>query len=98
MRWLIPLIVLFIVSIAHAEAKKPNILLIYTDDQSFKTVGCYPEAWPWVKTPHIDALAKSGAVSGGVSWGVVYAVAGLHVDGTSTAWYSVDAYGRQISR
>lgn len=39
---------------------KPNILLIYTDDQSYKTVGCYPEALPGVKTPHIDALAASG--------------------------------------
>src|SRR6185436_12644820 len=43
-----------------ADAKRPNILFIYADDQSYKTVGCYPEAWPWVKTPHIDALAKSG--------------------------------------
>src|SRR5262245_45341479 len=40
--------------------KKPNILLIYADDQSYKTVGCYPESWPWVQTPNIDALAKSG--------------------------------------
>lgn len=43
-----------------AEPKRPNILLVYADDQSFKTLGCYPEAWPWVKTPNIDALAKSG--------------------------------------
>lgn len=40
--------------------KKPNILLIFTDDQSYKTVGCYPGALPWVKTPNIDALAKTG--------------------------------------
>jgi arylsulfatase A-like enzyme len=40
--------------------KHPNILLIYADDQSFKTVGCYPESWSWVKTPNIDALAKTG--------------------------------------
>ncbi len=38
----------------------PNILFIYTDDQSHRTVGCYPEAYPWVKTPNIDALAKAG--------------------------------------
>jgi arylsulfatase A-like enzyme len=43
-----------------ADAKRPNILFIYADDQSYKTVGCYPESWPWVKTPAIDALAKSG--------------------------------------
>jgi arylsulfatase A-like enzyme len=40
--------------------RRPNILFIFTDDQSYKTVGCYPEAWPWVRTPHIDALAASG--------------------------------------
>ncbi len=34
--------------------------VIYADDQSTRTVGCYPESWGWVKTPHIDALAKSG--------------------------------------
>jgi hypothetical protein len=43
-----------------APAKRPNILLIYADDQSYKTVGCYPESWPWVKTPNIDRLAASG--------------------------------------
>jgi arylsulfatase A-like enzyme len=47
-------------AVRAAEPKAPNILLIYSDDQSYKTVGCYPESWPWVKTPNIDALAKSG--------------------------------------
>lgn len=42
------------------DAKRPNILLIYTDDHSHRTVGCYPEAYEWVKTPNIDALAQSG--------------------------------------
>ena len=40
--------------------KKPNILFIYTDDQSTRTVGCYEDAFDFVQTPHIDALAKSG--------------------------------------
>src|ERR1051325_260117 len=40
--------------------KKPNILLIYTDDQSFRTVSCYPGAYPFAKTPNIDKLAKKG--------------------------------------
>ena len=43
-----------------APAKRPNILLIFADDQSYKTVGCYPESWPWVKTPNIDRLAAAG--------------------------------------
>jgi arylsulfatase A-like enzyme len=45
----------------QAEAKqRPNILFIYTDDHSYRTVGCYPEAYDWVRTPNIDALAKRG--------------------------------------
>jgi arylsulfatase A-like enzyme len=40
--------------------RRPNILLILTDDQSYKTIGCYPEALPGVKTPNIDALAAEG--------------------------------------
>jgi arylsulfatase A-like enzyme len=43
-----------------AEARRPNILFIFADDQSCKTVGCYPESWPWVKTPNIDHLATTG--------------------------------------
>ena len=39
---------------------RPNILFIYTDDQSYKTLRCYPESFPWAKTPNIDALARSG--------------------------------------
>jgi arylsulfatase A-like enzyme len=41
-------------------AKKPNILFIYTDDQSYRTLSCYPGAYPFVKTPNIDRLAKMG--------------------------------------
>ena len=29
-----------------ATTARPNILFIYADDQSYKTVGCYPEASP----------------------------------------------------
>ena len=45
---------------AAAEPAKPNILFIYTDDQSYKTVSCYAGSYPWAKTPNIDAIAKSG--------------------------------------
>lgn len=38
----------------------PNILFIYTDDQSHRTVSAYPEAHDFVRTPNIDALARSG--------------------------------------
>lgn len=45
---------------AEEKKKRPNILLIYTDDHSHRTVSCYPEAYPWVRTPNIDKLAKTG--------------------------------------
>ncbi|MEM9017128.1 MAG: sulfatase-like hydrolase/transferase [Verrucomicrobiota bacterium] len=44
----------------QAESDRPNILFIYTDDQSTRTVSSYPDAYPWVKTPNIDALSASG--------------------------------------
>jgi arylsulfatase A-like enzyme len=50
---------LFLAGSASA-ADKPNILLIYTDDHTHRSVSCYPEAWDWVKTPNIDALADKG--------------------------------------
>jgi len=60
--WLVAM--LFIAALVSpapaADHKPPNILFILADDQSYKTVGCYPESWPWVKTPNIDALAASG--------------------------------------
>ena len=45
---------------AISEKRRPNVLFIFADDQSYKTVGCYPESWPWVKTPAIDRLAAGG--------------------------------------
>ena len=52
--------VVLLALVAWAQAKKPNILFIYTDDQSTRTVGCYEDAFDFVQTPNIDALAKSG--------------------------------------
>jgi len=39
---------------------RPNILYIFTDDQSIRSVGCYDEAHKWVRTPNIDRLASDG--------------------------------------
>jgi arylsulfatase A-like enzyme len=41
-------------------ADKPNILYIFTDDQSDRTVSSYERALPWVSTPNIDKLAVGG--------------------------------------
>jgi arylsulfatase A-like enzyme len=43
-----------------AAPKRPNILFIYTDDHSYRTISAYPEAYPWVRTPAIDRLAGRG--------------------------------------
>lgn len=45
----------------HASADaKPNILLLFTDDHTYRSISCYPEAWDWVNTPNIDRLAERG--------------------------------------
>ncbi len=44
----------------QAEEVRPNILFIYTDDHSHRTVSCYPEAYDFVHTPNMDALAAAG--------------------------------------
>lgn len=52
---------------------KPNLVVILTDEHNFRTLGCYrallprEQAFVWgdglaVETPHIDSLAKSGAI------------------------------------
>ena len=45
---------------AQHKPRRPNILFIYTDDHSYRTVSCYPEAYPWARTPNIDRLAREG--------------------------------------
>jgi len=40
------------------SGKTPNIVWIIMDDCRADAVGCYGQ--PWVKTPHMDALAASG--------------------------------------
>lgn len=45
---------------ANDSAKRPNILFIYADDQSYKTLSCYDGHPDWVKTPNIDRFATTG--------------------------------------
>ena len=50
----------FIALNAVCASQRPNILYIFTDDQSYRSVSAYEGAHDWVKTPNIDTLAKSG--------------------------------------
>lgn len=62
---------LLVLSACIKVAEKPNILIIYTDEHNFRTLGCYRELLPddqafvWgegvkVETPNIDLLASEG--------------------------------------
>lgn len=42
----------------QAQSRKPNFIIIYTDDQGYGDLGCYGS--PEMKTPNIDKLASEG--------------------------------------
>jgi hypothetical protein len=56
---LVLLLASFPVSLVVAN-ESPNILFIYTDDHSYRTVSSYKDSYDWVKTPHMDSLADNG--------------------------------------
>ena len=53
------LAILFVASFTNAkEAKRPNIIFLFTDDQNTYSLGCYGNND--VVTPNIDSLARDG--------------------------------------
>lgn len=48
-----------LVSMQCLAQPKPNVVLILTDDQGWGDLSLHGN--PWLKTPHLDGLAKSGA-------------------------------------
>ncbi|RKX44940.1 MAG: sulfatase [Verrucomicrobia bacterium] len=48
-----------LLSVACAAVEKPNIIVIFTDDQGFADIGVHGQVKD-IKTPHIDALARDG--------------------------------------
>ena len=48
----------FLAATQGSAAQRPNILFIYTDDHSHRTIGCYDESYPFVRTPNIDQVLR----------------------------------------
>jgi len=53
----------FLLSAAHpaSAANKPNVIVIFTDDQGYADLGAYGQARD-VTTPHLDRMAHDGAL------------------------------------
>jgi arylsulfatase A len=49
---------LFLTLLAHAQAARPNFVVIFTDDQGYGDLGCF--GGKHVDTPNIDRLAREG--------------------------------------
>jgi len=43
-----------------AEAKRPNIVLIFSDDHAYQAIGAYNDPRHLIETPHLDRLAAEG--------------------------------------
>ncbi len=43
---------------ATAEANRPNVVIVFTDDQGYQDVGCFGS--PDIETPHLDRVAEEG--------------------------------------
>jgi len=49
---------MWVTSLAIADDRPPNVLLIVSDDQGYHDLGCFGSNE--VKTPHLDRLAAQG--------------------------------------
>src|SRR3954469_6433744 len=58
-RWLFALAAMaFVAPAGAAEAKRPNVVFILTDNHGAWTLGCYGN--PDIRTPHLDRMARDG--------------------------------------
>lgn len=71
---LVSIVALLFVMMGSYAKKQPNLIVIHTDEHSFRTLSCYQEimspeqAFVWgegnnVKTPNIDRIAHEGAIA-----------------------------------
>ncbi len=54
----LPLLLTCILAAALRADDRPNIILIFTDDQGYQDLGCFGVAD--IKTPHLDQMAAEG--------------------------------------
>lgn len=57
-RWFLLLFICVIPSLTRAADAKPNVIVIFTDDQGYGDVGCYGAKG--YTTPHLDQMAAEG--------------------------------------
>ena len=63
MHWFVPVLALLAGdAAATVRSDKPNVVIILTDDQGYADVGFHEARADEVRTPHMDALARSGVV------------------------------------
>jgi len=62
-RWLWGLILIFHAALQQLEGGQPNIIFIMADDHTSQAWGCYGSRFaPHYQTPHIDRIAREGAL------------------------------------
>jgi len=47
-----------VITSSAAESRRPNFIIIFTDDQGYQDVGCFGS--PNIKTPNLDRMAREG--------------------------------------
>ena len=58
-RLIVAVALIFFQTITFAQ-QKPNIVIIISDDHAYQTIGAYGSSI--ARTPHIDRIAKEGAI------------------------------------
>src|SRR4051794_12332981 len=45
---------------AQAQARRPNIILIFSDDHAYQAISAYGDARKLIDTPNLDRIAREG--------------------------------------
>ncbi|MCT7904658.1 Arylsulfatase [Candidatus Ornithobacterium hominis] len=53
---------LYVFSVAYSQNKKPNIVIIISDDHAYQAISAYNKNHRYIDTPNIDRLAEGGMI------------------------------------